>query len=80
MSCYYLLIFYFCIWLFATILHDSNRHERHEKGSGSETETEDLHIPRRHESHEDLIGGGVRNVQTSLDELSTEWVNYAWKR
>ncbi|XP_051163031.1 rho guanine nucleotide exchange factor 28 isoform X2 [Leptopilina boulardi] len=55
---------------------NTNRHERHEKGSGSETETEDLHIPRRHESHEDLIGGGVRNVQTSLDELSTDGTAY----
>ncbi|XP_043472826.1 rho guanine nucleotide exchange factor 2 isoform X3 [Leptopilina heterotoma] len=60
----------------ATSSINTNRHERHEKGSGSETETEDLHIPRRHESHEDLIGEGVRNVQTSLDELSTDGTAY----
>lgn len=53
-------------------LHDSSRHERHEKGSGSETETDDLHIPHGHEFHEDLMREGTPNNQASLDELLTE--------
>ena len=67
-----------CTWLFATILHGSSRHETLEKGSGSETETDDLHIPHSHEYHDDLIGEGIPNVLTSLDELSTEWVTFVW--
>ncbi|XP_011057016.1 PREDICTED: rho guanine nucleotide exchange factor 18 isoform X2 [Acromyrmex echinatior] len=46
------------------------RHERNEKGSGSETETEDLHTSHSHEFHEDREG--TPNVQISLDELLTD--------
>ncbi|XP_012532331.1 A-kinase anchor protein 13 isoform X2 [Monomorium pharaonis] len=50
------------------------RHERNEKGSGSETETEDLHTPHSHEFHEDREG--TPSVQISLDELLTEGTAY----
>lgn len=56
------------------IMHDSRRLERNEKGSGSETETEDLHTAHSHHHpfHEDLIRQDSANVQVSLDELMTE--------
>lgn len=56
------------------IMHDSRRLERNEKGSGSETETEDLHTAHSHHHpfHEDLIREDSANVQVSLDELMTE--------
>lgn len=57
---------------FCTIVHDSRRHERNEKGSGSETETEDIHTAHGHAYHEDLIRQGSSNVQASLEELVTE--------
>ncbi|XP_076303859.1 rho guanine nucleotide exchange factor 18 cysts isoform X2 [Lasioglossum baleicum] len=44
------------------------RHERNEKGSGSETETEDLHTTHSHEFHEDREG--TPNAQILLDELT----------
>ncbi|XP_034947082.1 rho guanine nucleotide exchange factor 28 isoform X2 [Chelonus insularis] len=47
----------------------TERHERTEKGSGSETETEDLHTAHNHPFHEDLIREDAVNVQASLDEL-----------
>ncbi|XP_032669735.1 rho guanine nucleotide exchange factor 18-like isoform X4 [Odontomachus brunneus] len=51
------------------------RHERNEKGSGSETETEDLHTPHSHEFHEDREG--TPSAQTiSLDELLTDGTAY----
>ncbi|XP_066589609.1 rho guanine nucleotide exchange factor 2 isoform X2 [Prorops nasuta] len=50
------------------------RHERNEKGSGSETETEDLHTPHNHEFHEDREG--TPNAQISLDELLTDGTPY----
>ncbi|XP_070522801.1 rho guanine nucleotide exchange factor 28 isoform X2 [Cardiocondyla obscurior] len=50
------------------------RHERNEKGSGSETETEDLHTPHSHEFHEDREG--TPSVQISLDELLTDGTAY----
>ncbi|XP_012347640.1 A-kinase anchor protein 13 isoform X4 [Apis florea] len=50
------------------------RRERNEKGSGSETETEDLHTPNSHEFHEDREG--TPNAQISLDELLTDAVVY----
>ncbi|CAK9818677.1 A-kinase anchor protein 13 [Anthophora plagiata] len=50
------------------------RRERNEKGSGSETETEDLHTPHSHEFHEDREG--TPNAQISLDELLTDGVAY----
>ncbi|XP_076176426.1 rho guanine nucleotide exchange factor 18 cysts isoform X2 [Ptiloglossa arizonensis] len=46
------------------------RHERNEKGSGSETETEDLHPANSHDFHEDREG--TPNAQISLDELLTD--------
>ncbi|KOX74133.1 A-kinase anchor protein 13 [Melipona quadrifasciata] len=46
------------------------RRERNEKGSGSETETEDLHTPNSHEFHEDREG--TPNAQISFDELLTD--------
>ncbi|XP_011707775.1 PREDICTED: rho guanine nucleotide exchange factor 18-like isoform X3 [Wasmannia auropunctata] len=48
------------------------RHERNEKGSGSETETEDLHTPHSHGFHEDREG--TPNVQ--IDELLTDGTAY----
>ncbi|XP_043282819.1 rho guanine nucleotide exchange factor 28 isoform X3 [Venturia canescens] len=54
----------------------ARRHERTEKGSGSETETEDLHPAHGHVFHEDLIREGTANVQTSLDELMTDGTVY----
>ncbi|XP_053972864.1 rho guanine nucleotide exchange factor 2 isoform X2 [Hylaeus volcanicus] len=48
------------------------RHERNEKGSGSETETEDP--ANSHEFHEDTEG--TPNVQISLVELLTDGVVY----
>ncbi|XP_011311004.1 rho guanine nucleotide exchange factor 18 isoform X3 [Fopius arisanus] len=52
----------------------TRRHERNEKGSGSETETEDpLHS---HAYHGDIIREGSLNAQTSLDELMTDGVVY----
>lgn len=62
-------------FLFKKICHDpawNSRRERNEKGSGSETETEDLHTTHSHEFHEDREG--TPSVQISLDELLTEWV------
>ncbi|KAG7206339.1 hypothetical protein KM043_003710 [Ampulex compressa] len=50
------------------------RHERNEKGSGSETETEDLHTPHSHEFHEDR--DGTPSTQISLDELLTDSTAY----
>ncbi|XP_072750985.1 uncharacterized protein Cyst isoform X4 [Anoplolepis gracilipes] len=50
------------------------RHERNEKGSGSETETEDLHTSHSHEFHEDREG--TPSVQISLDELLTDGTAY----
>ncbi|KAH0956661.1 hypothetical protein HN011_006687 [Eciton burchellii] len=50
------------------------RHERNEKGSGSETETEDLHTPHSHEFHEDREG--TPSAQISLDELLTDGTAY----
>nr|XP_034189143.1 rho guanine nucleotide exchange factor 2-like isoform X2 [Osmia lignaria] len=50
------------------------RRERNEKGSGSETETEDLHTPHSHEFHEDREG--TPNAQISLDELLTDGAVY----
>ncbi|XP_071573187.1 uncharacterized protein Cyst isoform X3 [Temnothorax nylanderi] len=50
------------------------RRERNEKGSGSETETEDLHTPHSHEFHEDREG--TPSVQISLDELLTDGTAY----
>nr|XP_012147665.1 PREDICTED: rho guanine nucleotide exchange factor 18-like isoform X3 [Megachile rotundata] len=50
------------------------RRERNEKGSGSETETEDLHTPHSHEFHEDREG--TPNAQISLDELLTDGAAY----
>ena len=50
------------------------RHERNEKGSGSETETEDLHTPHSNEFHEDREG--TPNAQISLDELLTDGTAY----
>ncbi|XP_025156350.1 A-kinase anchor protein 13 isoform X3 [Harpegnathos saltator] len=50
------------------------RHERNEKGSGSETETEDLHTPHSHEFHEDREG--TPSAQISLDELLTDGTVY----
>ncbi|XP_015429693.1 PREDICTED: A-kinase anchor protein 13 [Dufourea novaeangliae] len=50
------------------------RHERNEKGSGSETETEDLHTPHSHVFHEDREG--TPNAQISLDELLTDGTVY----
>ncbi|XP_017892882.1 rho guanine nucleotide exchange factor 2 isoform X2 [Ceratina calcarata] len=47
------------------------RRERNEKGSGSETETEDLHTPNSHEFHEDREG--TPNVH---DELLTDGTAY----
>ncbi|KAK0161983.1 hypothetical protein PV327_008373 [Microctonus hyperodae] len=52
------------------------RHERNEKGSGSETETEELHPTHSHAFHEDLIREDAVNVQTSLDELMTDGTVY----
>ncbi|XP_024940076.1 rho guanine nucleotide exchange factor 2 [Cephus cinctus] len=54
----------------------ASRHERNEKGSGSETETEDLHTAHGHDYHEDLTREGTPNVQTSLDELLNDGVVY----
>ncbi|XP_070169941.1 rho guanine nucleotide exchange factor 28 isoform X5 [Polyergus mexicanus] len=51
------------------------RHERNEKGSGSETETEDLHTTHSHEFHEDREGT-PSCVQISLDELLTDSTAY----
>lgn len=50
------------------------RRERNEKGSGSETETEDLHTPNSHEFHEDREG--TPNAQISFDELLTDGTVY----
>ncbi|XP_076750356.1 rho guanine nucleotide exchange factor 18 cysts isoform X2 [Xylocopa sonorina] len=50
------------------------RRERNEKGSGSETETEDLHTPNSHEFHEDREG--TPHTQASLDELLTDGAAY----
>ncbi|XP_014473860.1 PREDICTED: rho guanine nucleotide exchange factor 18 isoform X3 [Dinoponera quadriceps] len=50
------------------------RHERNEKGSGSETETEDLHTSHSHEFHEDREG--TPSAQISLDELLTDGTAY----
>ncbi|XP_053596913.1 rho guanine nucleotide exchange factor 18 isoform X2 [Microplitis demolitor] len=54
------------------------RLERNEKGSGSETETEDLHTAHSHHHpfHEDLIRQDSANVQVSLDELMTDGTAY----
>ncbi|XP_057319885.1 rho guanine nucleotide exchange factor 28 isoform X2 [Microplitis mediator] len=54
------------------------RLERNEKGSGSETETEDLHTAHSHHHpfHEDLIRQDSANVQASLDELMTDGTAY----
>ncbi|XP_033334273.1 rho guanine nucleotide exchange factor 18 cysts isoform X3 [Megalopta genalis] len=52
----------------------TTRHERNEKGSGSETETEDLHTTHSHEFHEDREG--TPNAQISLDELLTDGATY----
>ncbi|KAF3428110.1 hypothetical protein E2986_11942 [Frieseomelitta varia] len=60
--CLYLTISYHPAWY--------SRRERNEKGSGSETETEDLHTPNSHEFHEDREG--TPNAQISFDELLTE--------
>ncbi|XP_058807396.1 A-kinase anchor protein 13 isoform X2 [Phymastichus coffea] len=45
---------------------------RHEKGSGSETETDDLHMQHGNEFHEDLMREGTPSTQASLDELLTD--------
>ncbi|KAK9304542.1 hypothetical protein QLX08_004163 [Tetragonisca angustula] len=50
------------------------RRERNEKGSGSETETEDLHTPNSHEFHEDREG--TPHAQISFDELLTDGTVY----
>ncbi|XP_076636511.1 rho guanine nucleotide exchange factor 18 cysts isoform X2 [Colletes latitarsis] len=47
---------------------------RNEKGSGSETETEDLHPTNSHEFHEDREG--TPNAQISLDEFLTDGTVY----
>ncbi|XP_060818383.1 rho guanine nucleotide exchange factor 18 isoform X2 [Bombus pascuorum] len=52
----------------------TTRRERNEKGSGSETETEDLHTPNSHEFHEDREG--TPNAQISFDELLTDGAVY----
>ncbi|CAG5093784.1 Similar to Akap13: A-kinase anchor protein 13 (Mus musculus), partial [Cotesia congregata] len=56
----------------------ARRLERNEKGSGSETETEDLHTAHSHHHpfHEDLIREDSANVQVSLDELMTDGTAY----
>ncbi|XP_057319887.1 rho guanine nucleotide exchange factor 18 isoform X4 [Microplitis mediator] len=56
----------------------ARRLERNEKGSGSETETEDLHTAHSHHHpfHEDLIRQDSANVQASLDELMTDGTAY----
>ncbi|XP_053596914.1 rho guanine nucleotide exchange factor 18 isoform X3 [Microplitis demolitor] len=56
----------------------ARRLERNEKGSGSETETEDLHTAHSHHHpfHEDLIRQDSANVQVSLDELMTDGTAY----
>ncbi|GAB1861998.1 A-kinase anchor protein 13 [Camponotus japonicus] len=48
--------------------------ERNEKGSGSETETEDLHTSHSHVFHEEREG--TPSVQISLDELLTDGTAY----
>ncbi|XP_063993193.1 rho guanine nucleotide exchange factor 28 isoform X2 [Diachasmimorpha longicaudata] len=52
----------------------ATRHEPNEKGSGSETETEDP--PHSHAYHGDIIREGSLNAQTSLDELMTDGTVY----
>ena len=54
------------------ILHDHSRHEILEKGSESETETDDLHITHDHEFPEDIMGCTQSNTQNTYDELLTE--------
>ncbi|XP_046618335.1 rho guanine nucleotide exchange factor 28 isoform X2 [Neodiprion virginianus] len=57
--------------LLTAILHGPGRHDR---GSGSETETEDLIPQRSHGFHGDLAREGTPNAQASFDELLTDGV------
>lgn len=55
------------------ILHERSGHETHEKGSESETETDDIHIPQDHEFPDDLLRVTTTlNTQNTYDELLTE--------